>query len=609
MADQVVLEQSLESQIVDEPFVSRQSVYVIDSNNGSYNGQIQIDTSSLSNSGRWVSYSEGVLQIPLVVTLTANAAPSSASVTGTPLQSAASTNFQNLRKNFAVGLKNGYYQLIHSLSVEYNNTSVVQLTPFLNHYVTYKLMTSLSEQDLDKWGTQMGFFPDSWQSHDYDVTTGVNPAGKGSINNKNLPAVSGSINRQSDVRKFSTNTGFQQRSFNCTSTDGNTTTTSPIFSSADTLNNLGRNYYAHQAVSNVDAFYVIAQIRLKDIADFFDKLPLTRGAYLRILVNTNTAEHALRYVVRQPATGNPVIVQAMNLTSTTITGGTTPLMVASAEGQVDTTSLSSTEQRAQGSNFFAQKTDGVLGATGSITTSELSFTVRASIAKDTTANITHPTFQQCRLYVPLYTMTNEEVSRYLTLQPTKNIVYRDVFQYQFDVVAGGTFNQLLTNGVSNPKALILIPYINASANQTTTSGTAVTNNTAVWQSPFSSEPGTTSPYVGLRDYNVQLAGVNVYTSNTLYDFDAFRNELARINGINGGVVDGLMSGLIGQEQFQTNMRYYVTDLSRRIKAEDAVPKSIQVSGQNASNIAISVFVFLEFERSVSISLDSGMLLG
>ena len=602
MADQTVLEQSLESQIVDEPFVSRQSVYVIDSNNGAYNGQIQIDTSSLSNSGRWASYSEGVLHIPLVVTLTGNTAPSglTSGSTGTSAQNA---NIQALRKNFAIGLKNGYYQLIHSLSVEYNNTNVVQLTPFLNHYVTYKLMTTLSEGDIEKWGTQMGFFPDSWQSHDYDQTATINAGGKGSINNKNLPAGGQSIRTQSDVRRYNSNAGFSQRTLNCTSIDGTATTSTALFADTTKLNDLGRNYYAHQVATNVDAFYVMAQIRLKDIADFFDKMPLTRGAYLRILVNTNTAEHKIRYAVSQAAS-NVITVSNLLHTSATVTGGTTPLMVASSEGQIE---LSTTSQlaRAQGGNFWCQNNNINAG----VANLEYEFTVRSSIAKDTTANVSHPTFQNCRLYVPLYTMTNEEVKRYLTLQPTKHLVYRDVFQYQFDVSAGATFNQLLTNGVANPKALILIPYISSAANSTYTTGSAIANPTAVWQSPFASEPGTTSPYLSIRDYNVQLAGVNVYTSNTLYDFEAFRNELARINGINGGVVDGLTSGLIGQEQFAVNARYYVTDLPRRIKAEDAVPKSIQVSGTNTSNVAITVMVFLELEKSCDIALDSGLLLG
>lgn len=625
MADQTVLEQSLESQIVDEPFVSRQSVYVIDSNNGAYNGQIQIDTSSLSNSGRWVSYSEGVLHIPLVVTLTANAAPATSLTTtgsagnGTgdapaPAAAAGDGDIQLLRKNFAVGLKNGYYQLIHSLSVEYNNTSVVQLTPYLNHYVTYKLMTSLSDGDVEKWGTQMGFFPDGWESHDYDQTNTISAAGKGSVNNKNLPASGRSITSQGDVLSYNNNKGFQKRTLHCTSIDGVNTTTSPVLQDSSRLSELGRNYYAHQVTPNTDAFYVMAQIRLKDIADFFDKLPLTRGAYLRITVNTNTAEHKIRYAVLQDSVGT-VTVENLLHTSATVTGGTTPLMVASAEGQFP---LDNGVQLSQGGNFWGQKNaadpNGVLDGAGY---KEFEFTVRSSIAKDPLIPAaSHPTFQNCRLYVPLYTMTNEEVKRYLTLQPTKHIVYRDLFQYQFEVQAQTAFNQLLTNGVANPKALILIPYIASSANKTYTTGAvspvpgaSLLVPTPVWQSPFASEPGTTSPYVSIRDYNVQLAGVNVYTSNTLYDFESFRNELARINGINGGVVDGLTSGLIGQEQYAVNTRYYVTDLSRRIKAEDAVPKSIQVSGFNSSYVPITVFVFLEMERSVDVALDSGLLLG
>ena len=632
MADQTVLEQSLESQIVDEPFVSRQSVYVIDSNNGAYNGQIQIDTSSLSNSGRWASYSEGVLQIPLVVTLTAlNSSTTAASTTtGTPKIAAGVGNqdLPGLIKQFAVGLKNGYYQLIHSLAVEYNNTSVVQLTPYLNHYVNYKLLTTLSEDDVEKWGSSIGFFPDSWESHDYDQlwtsAAGISASGKGSVNNKNLPNDGLNLRTNTDIIDTNYNKGAYKRTLRCTGSSPYGATTTAVVTEQN-MKDLGRNYYKKAselggttASQYYDTFYVLAQIRLKDICDFFDKLPLTRGAYMRLLINTNTSEHRIGYGVKYSGTPASNFVNHINCYSSTIVGGSSPLMVASAEGTVSTF----LDQRTQGGAFFSQKTtalsDGSTGTTG-VSTTEYQFTARVSIVKDTTLNITHPTFQNCRLYVPLYTMTNEEVSRYLTLQPTKNIVYRDIFQYQIDVSAGGTFNSLLTNGVANPKALIVIPYIAASANKLQflgdnlsggTGGVATSSNpTAVWQSPFASEPGTTSPYVGIRDYNVQLAGVNIYTSNMLYDFEAFRNELARINGINGGVVDGLMSGLIGQENFQVNNRYYVTDLSRRIKAEDAVPKSIQISGTNASAVDITLFVFLEFERNVSVALDSGMLLG
>lgn len=613
MADQTVLEQSLESQIVDEPFVSRQSVYVIDSNNGAYNGQIQIDTSSLSNSGRWASYSEGVLQIPLVVCMEALSTTSAISSTLPQQVSAQVPDVRSLRKQFAIGLKNGYYQLIHSLSVEYNNTSVVQLTPYLNHYVNYKLLTTLSEDDLDKHGTSINFFPDSWEAHNYDNGTGLDEQGKGSINNRNLSFAANTELDLSDIQatnKVKFNQGLRRRCLNVTNASQQYTTTAIL--SEDNFKQLARNYYKSAASSgtNIDVFYVLAQIRLKDICDFFDKLPLTRGAYMRLLINTNTVEHTINYIATD--NGSYFGVDQINNTSTNITGGSSPLIVASGTWNNGAT-------QSQGGAFWAYASS-IASPVGTVLTAgtkyAFPFSVRASIVKDASSGLSHP-IPNCRLYVPLYTMTNEEVKRYLTLQPTKHIVYRDIFQYQFDVDAGGSFNQLLTNGVANPKAIILIPYIHSDSNPTSLTGTTVGGSGTTtlasklppYQSPFASEPGTTSPYVGIRDYNVQLAGVNVYTSNTLYDFEAFRNELARINGINGGVVDGLTSGLIGQDQFQTNMRYYVTDLSRRIKAEDAVPKSIQVSGTNASQVKMTIFCFLEFEKSCDVALDSGLLLG
>lgn len=652
MADQVVLEQSLESQIVDEPFVSRQQVYVIDSNNGSYNGQIQIDTSSLSNSGRWVSYSEGVIEVPLVVTLQALNGDTTGYGSANAALNAQTAAIANLRKEFAVGLKAGHFQLIHSLAVEYNNTSVVQLTPYLNHFVSYKMLTTLDDSDLRKWGDSIGFFADSAMSHDYiqaDVTTSTNAAGVGnvgtaglsssgwgSVNNKNVPSMGSFTDYVTNKQKNAANEGFMKRTLgNAANATSGKLTTSTVTSS-DKFSVQARNYYQQATTSNyTDVWYVMASIRLKDIADFFDKLPLTRGAYLRLLINTNTASHTYRYTVvaatdsAANAVGVPAFVSNIKMASTTVVGGSTPLMIASADGidnaAASAGNLTSTtniglqldklpfhrdgKSRGQGGAFWSQITASASAGAG-----DYAFNLSCNIGKATVGSntFTHPAFSQCRLYVPLYTMTNEEVSRYLTLQPTKQVVYRDIFQYQIDVGANGVFNSLLTNGIANPKSLVVIPYIQTSANATgltSTTAASFIQTLPVWQSPFSSEPGTTSPYISLKDYNVQLAGVNVYTSNYQYDFETFRNELARANCINGGVVDGLTSGLIGYEDFLINKRYYVTDLSRRIKAEDSVPKSIQISGQNNSSVPITLFVFLEFERSINISLDSGLLIG
>jgi hypothetical protein len=103
--------------------------------------------------------------------------------------------------------------------------------------------------------------------------------------------------------------------------------------------------------------------------------------------------------------------------------------------------------------------------------------------------------------------------------------------------------------------------------------------------------------------------VNMFVQNEDYDFEQFKNELSRQNAINGGLVDGLTSGLISENDFQTLYRYYVCDVSRRLPAEDAVPKSVQILGQSLCAKAITLFTFIHFQRSIEIDLATGQKLG
>lgn len=575
MADQLLFEQSNESQITTEPFINRQVVYVIDQNNGTYNGQVQLDTSSLSNSGKYASYSEAYFEVPLVLRLTMGTG--AAGVAG----------FTGLAAAFSAGLKNGYYQLIHSLSVEYNNTSVVQLTPYTNFYVNYKLMTSLSEEDILKFGDSIGFNPDGSLSVDFGSQAAADPDGHGILNNKNVPVNPANVGLWETVVAAEPNSGFFNRQKQTAFYPAGTTTSA--FINPTQAGTIGKNYYDLNGAGTNDKFwYVLATIRLKDVADFFDKMPLVKGAYLRFIINTNTSTHTLALTTAGGA------LTDMASTTNIITGGTTPIMVASPKDN----------------NGFATYKAAAIAA-GNAT---YNITVASSIGKDTTANKSHPTLQQVRLYVPLYTMNPSMEEQYLSLNRTKKIVYRDIYQYQVEVsLSGGqgTFNALLTNGIPNPKAIIIIPFYGAASNNASNGG----NPVAPYTSPFTSEPGTTSPYVQLTNFNVQVAGVNVFTQNELYDFEQFRNELASINAINGGLVDGLTSGLVSFERFQSNYRYYVADLSRRLPAEDKVPKSIQILGtvqsqaQNAAALAgagtIQLMCFIEFEKEITVDLMTG----
>ena len=637
MADNLLYEQSTESQMSTEPFVSRQVVYVIDQNNGNYAGQIQLDTSSLSNSGKYCAYSEAYLQIPLVVNVEATAAGFAADA-ARPYQ-------------FLVGLKNGFYQLIHSLSVEYNNTSVVQLTPYTNFYVNYKLLTTFSELDVKKNGQSLGFYPDSATSWDYSdaaaAAADASSSGPGVSNNRAFgweriyPSNAGRIftdtatrtaenpitnnagqfvvvsaatavgeplqgiyttNLPAQTRTIQTagNYGFYKRcqwcAFDPTQNPYNKFTAAYVVGPPASVNEtytraIYKNFFTETAATLANThdktWYILARIRLKDVCDFFDKLPLVKGAYIRMIVNTNTSQFTLTTTDKVAAAGQPLSTTLTIASQPTITGGTNPLMFASAE-------------IGQGANL------GIDAAGANRTLPATNYQVRCGIAKVTSGVtgtvFTHP-LSSCRLYVPLYQMNPDMENNYISLNRTKRIVYRDIYQYSVDVGATSTFNSLLTNGIPNPKTVIIIPILQAGANNVNLTGTPI--NVAPHLSPFSAEPGTTSPLIALTNFNVQIAGVNMFIQNEDYDFEQWVNELSSQNAINGNLVDGLTSGLVGELEWQNNYRYYVCDVSRRIPAEDSVPKSVQILGRNVANVAITLFVFIEFERSIEIDLVSG----
>jgi hypothetical protein len=177
--DNLVFEESINAEVPSSEFVEKQWLYVNDNNNSSYTGQVVIDTTSLSNSGSYINWSEAFLAIPLVLQVEGDA-----------------TITSSLALDYAVGLKSGFWQILHSMSVEFNNGSIIQQTPFLNVFCSFKNLTSWSEEDLKNWGAVCGFYPDSSKSWLYNNSTVaasilnyLNTSGQGFCNNRNAPYV------------------------------------------------------------------------------------------------------------------------------------------------------------------------------------------------------------------------------------------------------------------------------------------------------------------------------------------------------------------------------------------------------------------------------------
>lgn len=558
MADALLYEISKSEEMDGEPFIRRENVYIIDQNNGSYtNNQIIMDCAAVSNSGKWADFANAYLAVPLLITLTST------------------FNFSAVATDFALGLKNGFHQLVSSLNVEYNNTSVVQISNFSNLYMSYKLNTTLSLDDVVTIGSQIGFKPDSAQSWSY--VTSNSPSGIGSTNNFDEIVAT---NFAAAFAGAYSNNGLAARQLDITFTSGQSGVTTLLGASwATVASQYAKNYTTTAAVVGgvcAKSWNILASIRLKDMTDFFAQMPLTRNAYIKMYVNLNQSLTKFRIIdtsgVITIDTGSDVTVYG---------GNTNPLMIASGVA----------------GNGLEPLVTAVVADTG-----DQLFTASVSVLNSLDTSCPsqfskNPMLSGCRLYVNLYTMNYQKEEEYLATR-TKTIRYKDIFQYQFLNVTS-SFNFLVSNGISGLKEIVICPFI-----ASTTNGNATVKFSPI-RSPFASEPATCSPLMWFNNFNIQISGVNIFTNSEQYGFEQFQNEVYGVGSINGGLVDGMTSGLISQTAFLNNYGYLVADVGRRLPEDSRTPKSVQISGSCLSAVPIDLYVFCVFEKSITIDSYSG----
>jgi hypothetical protein len=607
MADNLVYEESLNTETDQSEFISKKWVYVNDNNAQNYTSQVVIDSTPLSNAGGWINWSEGFILMPLVV----------------QLSSAALTLDTNVA-NYSWAFKSGFWQMISSMTVEFNNQNIIQQTPFLNVFRSFKANTSFSQDDLLNEGASIGFFPDSASSWSYyNSTATITPSSTLNGRCNNLPfannqntltpvgaawvgataannlswgatevagipeAAVNTVTYTGSTSQPSANFGMFQRQKYNNYVANNAIGAASLQSGQNLINAVANcnTVYRSSLVTSAAGNYswnTYAKLRLKDLADYFEKCPLLKGSTIRFYINTN--QSSVDFTIG----ANPVITASGGITtnrtlavnSVVVTGGTTcPLMLASAS-------------LGQGSSPLPAG----------------NYTLSVAIYKNSFATVGGVTAAQsqlssCRLYAPVYYMNPLAESRYLSLAPTKKILYKDIFQYQFSNIQTGSFNFLVSNGIANICSVLVVPFISTSNQVTTGAGTSNIKYPS-YLSPVCSSPASPDPIM-LTNFNILVSGVNLFLNNENYDFEAFREQLLQSNQINGSLTTGLASGLIGENEFTNLYRYYYGDASRILPSEQGVSRSVQIVGQNASIVGCDIMVFVEFMREMTIDISTG----
>jgi hypothetical protein len=644
MCDKLVFDLSQEIEGSPNVFIRKDWINILDNQNQNYNNnQSVVDTSQLSNSNKYMSYRESYFSMPLLATLTQTSLSNGDMYN--PNTSGFSPATDSESADYSIGLKNWFGQIIHSFTLDYNGTTICQQTPYINMWNSFKLLTSLSLDDVNTQGATIGFYPDDATSWTFqDATTGptaqanINTnqlAGQGVCNNTDLQAFSVMAGAWNNFDSGKGNEGFRKRQ-NLINFDvdgvvgggknGTATTVSRYGSllsgtgtagsgASDATKAVWKSYISNKVNANRTAsatsfstqgtiqFCITATIYLKHIHSFFNMCPLLKGVFMKMTMNLNNTTTTFNTVgfgngatVLDPA--QMVVTQVSNSL-----GGVNPLMLASGQSTQGAFSLNPIDcvGTIVGSRFATYKMNISVGS--AVLDSSLNVSTQGTCSKSV------------YLYIPAYTFNPTFEQAYLS-SPVKQVKYTDVYQYQvINIPSLQTFNNLLTNGIANVKSVLILPFYSATPEGSVTdgiTGAVLSTNTGflkgvpVFQSPFDpAGTGPTSPMCWLTNFNIQVSGQNAIYNTQRYNFEQFNNQLYGQNAVNGGCTDGLTSGLIDRQKFDMEYSYYYVNVERMLPVEASVPKSIQILGTNLSAKALDLYCFIEYGSEISIDCLTG----
>jgi hypothetical protein len=640
--DNLVFEESVNAEISDSEFISRKWVYVNDNNSQNYSSQVILDTTPLANAGGYVNWSEGYMIMPLIVTLTTAVGEEA--------------NLQAIGDNgdWSWAFKNGFWQMINSMTVEFNNQNIVQQTPFLNVFRSFKNQTSFSTNDVETNGAGIGFAmdsADSWQFTQDDATApqlstanfaqGTNyprASGVGLSNNidfgihssysppvavQAVAAGGGNVNGASRYTQVLLASPVAGQPYNSVTTTGGaasykgasgsgsisqfTTSNKGMYErqKAINTNNVGAtngatagSYTGQGLVIPPNTFktnYISG--KLQSANNGIQQWAVYAKLRLKDLSDFFNKCPLLKgstmrfYINTNQAITTFDVVDGIMVDGAISTLRKVTLTSVSVNGGLTCPLMVTSPAPCSGSSPLLAGTYSL-----SVSIYKNNFTAQSGFAGIQTTSLT-----AVRLYAPVYKFNPLAEQRYLSLTPTKKVEYNDVFQYQFSgIEAGGAFNFLVSNGLPNIQSVLVVPFISSKSN----GNPALTTNTNTLLSPFTSSGGTPDP-IPLSNFNILVSGVNLFLNNEQYDYEAFNQELICSNQLNGNLTTGLTSGLISQEQFTKLYRWYYGNCARVLPSEEGVSRSVQIQGTNTSALIIDMMVFVEFKKSMTIDISTG----
>jgi hypothetical protein len=557
--DQIAVHNSLNDNLADSnnvPFNEKNYTFITDStsNSGSFSsGQIQFDLSTLNSQSQWINLSEATIEFPVKITAQINTAG-----TGTE------TTKSIAAINTAI-IKNSWTSWVDSAQLIINGQTIQSSQPYENVAASFRILSTWSQDTMQKWAPTCGFALDDCTG-DSDVTTTISNTVNmaNSIYSTVATSVKGfdCINNQASLF----NKGVQTRSC-MTNNDINpfnpsggaaTPNIQTTILGASSMKIAGRNHASglyngsNTASAYIYSAFYMATCRLKDLCDIND-FPLVKNLKGYLYLSFNSSQ------VNLTGTAGSAVLSAVSVT--TLTGRTTPFMINNSSTGILLGNYATTAPIVQ----IVGTVDGT------------------STGAQTNAG---PLLTNARFIVP-YLIANPSTDLALS-QTSKFFTTLEKIVNPITATASASINYTISVGVPNPRKLVLLPMWQ------NLGGSNYLSNPEI--SPFDSVPATSGPYASLSNFQVYLGNKPLYQYPIQIDYEQWLSENSQL-GLNGNMINEQTSGLLSEQLFNQNHKFYYVDLSRRMESEDGTSKSIQVSFTNPSaNFGLKIIAIVFYEK-------------
>lgn len=454
-----------------------------------------------------------------------------------------------LNRNFTT-LKGSYANFIDGCQIIINGVALQSTNPYENISATFKQVSSWSQDNLKKYGKTLGLILD-------DISGDTNA--NGGVNDAVYANVATSVTGLNVYDSTLANKALYDRLSLLSNINPSSASFQTSVISTANMKQAGRNHVSGSTATTAStstAIYTanyMAVVRLKDICDL-SQLPLLKNIKGFLYISFNSCSTTLSGTSTLPG----------SVTNNIITGKTNPMLINLAGGSLSSVTaynITTTASVDGSSNFQATNA-------GSLLTS-------------------------ARLLAP-YFIANPKTDQALSI-PDKMFSVLEKIVVPITVSAGNTVSPMLTTSVVNPKRLVMLPMWQ------NTGGATLPNPE---YSAFDSVPASSGIYAQLQNLQVYVGNRTMFQNPVQYDFEMWCSEISH-TGENGGLVDGSASGILTQQLWEQNYRFYTVDIGRRMDSMDGSSQSVQASFTNPSaTLGMKVICIIYYEKKYVINTST-----